>query len=49
MATPQKVLLINFCGWIKLSAYVHATPLPAAAWLLGSALLALAGIKRKKA
>jgi hypothetical protein len=42
----QKIL--GFSGWAVRSGDVSAVPVPAAAWLFGSALIGLVGFKRKK-
>lgn len=39
----------NPMGFLVTGSTVNAVPVPAAAWLFGSALLGLAGVKRKKA
>ncbi|WP_279245634.1 VPLPA-CTERM sorting domain-containing protein [Candidatus Litorirhabdus singularis] len=55
MATLQLVSGLNFTvpisdddDWARLEANVSAVPLPAAAWLFGSALLGLAGVSRRR-
>ena len=55
MATLQLVSGLNFTApfsdnddWARLEANVSPVPLPAAAWLFGSALLGLAGVARRR-
>ena len=39
---------VGIHGWAVRDGDVNAVPIPAAAWLFGSALLGLAGVKRRK-
>lgn len=47
MEIDSRLVLLNFDGELTLTA-VSEVPIPAAAWLFGSALLGLVGLKRKK-
>jgi hypothetical protein len=42
---PGKV--ISYYGWAVRAGDVSSVPVPAAAWLFGTALLGLAGVKRR--